>query len=164
MSHSMLDLLVVGAGPTALAIGADARGAAMDVLLVERGALTQAMLDYPVNMTFFTTPRSAGDRRRAVRRAGTTSPIASRRWSTTAAFASRHALPLALHEEVLSVERAGETFRVHTRRRAGEMQVREARAVAIATGYFGQPRRLACPARIFPGFRRATVSPIRTGA
>src|SRR5204862_5462346 len=38
---TLLDLLVVGAGPTALSIGADARAAGMDVLLVERGALTQ---------------------------------------------------------------------------------------------------------------------------
>ena len=49
------DLLVVGAGPTGIAIGAEARKAGLDVLLVDRGHLTQAILDFPTFMTFLTT-------------------------------------------------------------------------------------------------------------
>ncbi len=149
MNDSMLDLLVVGAGPTALAIGADARAAGMDVLLVERGALTQAMLDYPVNMTFFTT-------RDLLEIAGVPFAVPEDKPNRQQALvyyrgvASRHAIPLALHEEVLSVEPAGESFRVRTRTASGESRVREARAVAIATGYFGQPRRLGVPGEDLP--------------
>jgi len=150
ISAGMLDLLVVGAGPTALAIGADARAEGMSVLLVERGALTQAMLDYPVNMTFFTT-------RDLLEIAGVPFAVPDDKPNRQQALvyyrgvASRHAIPLALHEEVLSVERAGETFRVRTRRgTTGAAGVREARAVAIATGYFGQPRRLGVPGEDLP--------------
>ena len=50
-----LDLLIVGAGPTGIAVGADAVRAGLSVLLVERGALTDAILNFPTYMTFFTT-------------------------------------------------------------------------------------------------------------
>jgi len=36
-----LDLLIVGAGPTGIAIGAAARAAGLNILLVDRGQLTQ---------------------------------------------------------------------------------------------------------------------------
>src|SRR5262249_5485091 len=51
----ILDLLVVGAGPTAIAIGAEARQQGLSVLLVDRGPLTSAIQGYPTFMEFFTT-------------------------------------------------------------------------------------------------------------
>ena len=51
----MLDLLVVGAGPTGIAIGAEARREGLDVLVVDRGPLTAAIQGYPTFMEFFTT-------------------------------------------------------------------------------------------------------------
>ena len=50
-----LDLLVVGAGPTGIAIGARARQAGLEVLLVDRGPLAAALVGFPVYMGFFTT-------------------------------------------------------------------------------------------------------------
>ena len=38
-----VDLLVVGAGPTGLAIGAEALRAGLTTLVVDRGAITQAL-------------------------------------------------------------------------------------------------------------------------
>ncbi|MCZ7643706.1 MAG: NAD(P)-binding domain-containing protein [Planctomycetota bacterium] len=55
MSEHVYDLLVVGAGPTGIALGAEAVKHGLDVVLVDKGALTQAMLDFPTFMTFFTT-------------------------------------------------------------------------------------------------------------
>src|SRR5215207_10602282 len=54
-STDILDLLVVGAGPTGIAIGAEARMAGLSVLLVDRGPLTAAIQGYPTFMQFFTT-------------------------------------------------------------------------------------------------------------
>src|SRR5688500_15699209 len=51
----VLDLLVVGAGPTAIAIGAEARRRGVGVLVVDRGPLTAAIQGYPTFMEFFTT-------------------------------------------------------------------------------------------------------------
>ena len=53
--NETLDLIVVGAGPTGIAIGAEARRQGLSVLLVDRGPLTAAIQGYPTFMEFFTT-------------------------------------------------------------------------------------------------------------
>jgi len=143
-----LDLLIVGAGPTGIAVGADAVRAGLSTLLVERGALTQNLLDFPTFMTFFTTrdlleiadipfsvPDEKPDRRQAL--------------AYYRGVARRYALPLALHEEVLAVQRQPEGFVVRARGVAGEVE-RRAAAVAFATGYFGQPKRLGVEGEDLP--------------
>ena len=55
MNDDVLDLLVVGAGPTAIAIGAEACREGLSVLLVDRGPLTAAIQEYPTFLQFFTT-------------------------------------------------------------------------------------------------------------
>ncbi|MFQ5350895.1 MAG: NAD(P)-binding domain-containing protein, partial [Thermoanaerobaculia bacterium] len=49
---AVADLLVVGAGPTGIAIGAEARRTGLEVVLVERGPLTANLVDFPVYMRF----------------------------------------------------------------------------------------------------------------
>jgi thioredoxin reductase (NADPH) len=61
------------------------------------------------------------------------------------AVVDRYKVPLALFEEVLDVRKEGEEFRVRTAKRT-----LRARAVAIATGYFGQPRTLGVPGEDLP--------------
>lgn len=151
-----LDLLVVGAGPTGIAIGAEARKAGLDVLLVDRGALAASMLDFPTYMTFFTTrerleiagipfaiPEDKPDRRQAL--------------AYYRAVAAHFELPLALHEEVVAIERQDGAFRIRSRRAPGfgdHTRDRWARAVAVATGYFGNPRRLGVPGEDLPHVHR----------
>jgi thioredoxin reductase (NADPH) len=143
----VLDLLVVGAGPTGIAIGAEAirRGiGGMGVLVMDRGPLTAAIQGYPTFMEFFTTrdrleiadiPFTIPDDKPTRRQA-----LAYYRLVT-----DRYKIPLALYEEVLEIRREGEGFAVTTNRR--ELK---ARAVAVATGYFGNPRRLGVPGEDLP--------------
>lgn len=160
-----VDLLVVGAGPTGIAIGADAVRAGLSTLLVDRGPLVAAIQSYPVFMKFFTTrdlleiadvpftiPDDKPDRRQAL--------------AYYHSVVDRYDIPTALYEEVTAVEREGDHFRVETLRRgpalgealfvdrdatgSGEPTVRRARAVALATGYFGNPRRLDVPGQELP--------------
>jgi thioredoxin reductase (NADPH) len=140
----ILDLLVVGAGPTAIAIGAAARGAGLSVLLVDRGALTAAIQQYPIFMEFFTT-------RDRLEIAGVPFTIAEDKPTRRQALAyyrfvvERYQVPLALFEEVLDVEKDGDEFVVRSAKRTYR-----ARAVALATGYFGNPRRLGVPGEDLP--------------
>ncbi len=184
MSETPLDLLVVGAGPTGLAIGAEARSAGLDVLLVDRGPLCAAIVDFPSSMLFFTTrdkleiagipfgiPDDKPNRRQAL--------------AYYQGVARQHELPLALFEDVLAIERpaeggqaergaeggqaerpaeggqaerpaaGGQTFTVETRPVAaveggGGVRRRRARAVALATGYWGQPKKLGVPGEDLP--------------
>lgn len=136
----LYDLLVVGAGPTGIAIGAEARRAGLGVLLVDRGPLTAAIQDFPTYMQWFST-------RERLAIAGIPFTITDDKPSRRQTLVYyrevvRHfRIPLALHEAVTAVEREEDgSFRVATAK-----AVRRARAVALATGYFGNPRKLGVP-------------------
>ncbi len=149
-----LDLLVIGAGPTGLAIGAAAVKAELDVVLVDRGGLCDGIRQYPNDLLFFTTrerleiadvPFAIPDAKPNRKQALAYYREVARHWS----------IPLALHETVTSVRRAGDGFEVTTQRGAsgidktGERRWR-AGAVALASGYFGKPKRLGVPGEDLP--------------
>src|SRR5215207_5347581 len=153
-STDILDLLVVGAGPTGIAIGAEARMAGLSVLLVDRGPLTAAIQAYPTFMEFFTT-------RDRLEIAGVPFTIPEDKPTRRQALVyyrgvvDRYRVPLALYEDVLAVERDDRSrdgiFRVRSRRlQGGGERERRARAVAIATGYFINPCRLGVPGEDLP--------------
>ncbi|HVG07847.1 MAG TPA: YpdA family putative bacillithiol disulfide reductase [Thermoanaerobaculia bacterium] len=144
----VLDLLVVGAGPTGIAIGAEARRRAVGVLVMDRGPITAAIQGYPTFMEFFTTrdrleiadipftiPDDKPTRRQAL--------------SYYRMVVDRYQIPLALYEEVLDIRKEGEGFAVSSLSRKGPRELR-ARAVALATGYFGNPRSLGVPGEDLP--------------
>lgn len=161
----LLDLLVVGAGPTGIAIGAECRRTGLSVLLVDRGPLTAAIQAYPTFLEFFTTrdrleiadvpfaiPEAKPTRRQAL--------VYYR------SVVERYAIPLALHEDVQRIERRGDEFAVHTERRLaaaagadGAPRVRRARAVAIATGYFDGWKQLGVPGEDQPWVHHRYVEP-----
>ncbi len=148
LMNEPLDLLVVGAGPTGIAIGAEARRQGLSVLLVDRGPLTAAIQAYPTFLEFFTTrdrleiadipfaiPEDKPTRRQA---------LVYYRMVT-----DRYQVPLALYENVEEVRKEGELFTVSSRRLQGP-RTHRARAVALATGYFINPRRLGVPGEELP--------------
>jgi thioredoxin reductase (NADPH) len=51
----MYDVLIIGAGPIGLACGIEAQKANLSYLIVEKGCLVNAIFNYPINMTFFST-------------------------------------------------------------------------------------------------------------
>jgi thioredoxin reductase (NADPH) len=160
VTEKPLDLLVAGAGPTAIAIGAAARRAGLEVLLVERGPLVASLQAYPTYMRFFTTrdlleiagipmtiPEEKPDRRQAL--------------AYYRAVVDHYRIPVALYEEVTGVVREGEGFRIDSVLRRpdlgpatlaapGRARSRRAAAVALACGYFGNPRRLEVPGEDLP--------------
>ena len=154
-----LDLLVVGAGPTGIALGARSREAGLSVLLVDKGPLTANLLEFPRYMTFFTTrdrleipdvPFACPDDKPNLRQA-----LVYYR-----AVVDRYRIPVAPHETVVVAEREDGGFRVLTEGGGGE-RVRHARAVAVATGYFGNPRRLGVPGEDGPWVHSRYREPYR---
>jgi thioredoxin reductase (NADPH) len=146
--NDILDLLVVGAGPTGIAIGAEARRRGISVLLVDRGPLTAAIQGYPTFMEFFTTR----DRLEIADIPFTIPDVKPTRQHALVYYrmvVERYGIPLSLHEEVVEVRRGGEEFVVSSVARSGPRE-RRARAVAFATGYFGNPRRLGVPGEDLP--------------
>lgn len=144
-----LDLLVVGAGPTGIAIGAEARRQGLDVLVVDKGPLVAAIQGYPTFMEFFTSrelleiadvpfsiPEVKPTRRQAI--------------AYYRMVVDRYQVPLALEEEVETVEKEGDLFRVGTRRARLGTRTLAARAVALATGYFFNPKTLGVEGEDLP--------------
>jgi len=144
-TNELLDLLVVGAGPTGIAIGAAARQAGLNVLLVDSGALTAAIQQYPVFMEFFTTR----DRLEIADVPFTIAEDKPTRRQALVYYRSvveRYKIPVALYEAVHEVKKQDDgSFAAVTAKRT-----LRARAVALATGYFGQPRRLGVPGEDLP--------------
>ena len=158
-TQNLLDLLVVGAGPTGIAIGAEARRAGLDVLLVDRGPLTAAIQAYPTFLEFFTTRE-----RLEIADVPFTIPEAKPTRRDALAYyravVERYQVPLALYEDVLVARREGEEFAVETAAVSdGRRRTRRARAVAIATGYFFGPKRLDVPGENLPWVRHRYVEP-----
>ncbi len=53
---SLLDAVIVGAGPTGLACGIELSRRGLKSKLFDKGCLTNSLYNYPTHMTFFTTP------------------------------------------------------------------------------------------------------------
>jgi len=149
--HEVVDLIVVGAGPTGIAIGAEARRENLDVLLLDRGPAVANLLEFPTYMQFFTTrdllevagvpfsiPEDKPDRRQAI--------------AYYHSIARQFELPIATHEEVLGVRPDGTELVLETRV-DGQRRQRRALAVALATGYFHRPIRLSVPGEDQPWVR-----------
>lgn len=157
MTGTTLDLVVVGAGPTGIALGAEARRAGLDALLIERGALVESLVQYPTDMVFFTT-------RERLEIAGIPFPLPEEKPNRRQAIAyyqavaSAFRLPLALHEEVDTIRPLEGGFEVRARGRSGAV-TRRARAVAVATGYFTHPLLLGVPGEDRPEVRRRYREP-----
>jgi thioredoxin reductase (NADPH) len=54
-SAILLDLLVIGAGPTGLACAIEAQRAGLRVVSIDKGCVCNSLYHYPSHMTFFTT-------------------------------------------------------------------------------------------------------------
>jgi len=147
------DVLIVGAGPSGLATAIACRHHGLDYLVVEQGALVDAIGRFPLNMVFFTTPE-------LLEIGGV--PLTTPYEKPTRAEALRYyrkvadtfQLQVALYERVLGVERDGEgddaVFTVATRTSLGAERVREARAVVLALGYYDRPNLLGVPGEDLP--------------
>jgi thioredoxin reductase (NADPH) len=148
-SSPILDLLVVGAGPCGIAVGAAARKADLSCILVDQGPLCSAVVGYPYYMQFFSTPDK-------LELEGLPFVTAERNASRKEALAyyrkvtEYFRIPTRLYEEVLKVVAEEGGFRVHTRSADGGEHQLMARNVVVATGGFHEPNWLGVPGEDLP--------------
>ncbi len=136
--NDKVDVLVVGAGPTGLAVAIDAQRANLSALIVEKGCLVNSLFNYPAGMTFFTTRErlEIGD-----------IPFSSINLKPTRTealeyyrrVAEHYRLNLRYFERVTGIEGADNDFRVCTEARHGGTRRYAALKVVIATGYYDLP-------------------------
>jgi thioredoxin reductase (NADPH) len=145
----VLDALVVGAGPCGLATAISLKNAGLVVRIYDRDCVVSSITQYPTFATFFSTAEklSLGGLPFVV-------PVAkpSRRDALAyyRAAVTHFALDVRQYETVESISGARGAFVVRTRRRGAEPTEVRARAVVVATGYWGSPNRLGIPGEDLP--------------
>jgi thioredoxin reductase (NADPH) len=140
----MYDVVIVGAGPVGLACGISAKRQGLAPLIVDKGALVNSFLGYPVNMEFFSTPELMEIGGYPFPTAGY-KPTREEGIEYYRRVAQTESLPLRLYESVLQVEGEKGSFRVVT-----EKGSYPARFVVVATGFFDIPNLLQVPGEELP--------------
>lgn len=143
----MLDIIIIGAGPSGLSVAIEAQKQGLQYLVIEKGGIVNAIQNFPAEMTFFSTPE--------LLEIGNV-PFTSAQMRPTRAegleYYTRVASHFSLHcrffEAVTTVHHSGESFVVKTSR-----SVYLAKNVVLATGYYDNPNHLN-----IPGEERSKVS------
>jgi thioredoxin reductase (NADPH) len=143
------DVVVIGAGPTGLACGIDAKRAGLSVTNIDKGCLVNSLFNYPSNMTFFTTPEllEIGD-----------IPFSSPNQKPTRQEAleyyrkvtEHYQLDVRQYEPVTKIEGSDNNFVVHTTNIHGRKREYRARKLILSTGYYDRPNYMNVPGEDLP--------------
>ncbi len=149
MKQDVLDVVVVGAGPTGLACGIEGIRAGLQLLVIEKGCLVNSLFSYPSTMTFFTTRErlEIGDLPFSSVNVKPTRAEALEYYRRVADF---YKLPIHYEERVVAIHAADGAFQIEAEGRARKPQSYRARRVIIATGYYDLPNRLGIPGEELP--------------
>jgi thioredoxin reductase (NADPH) len=145
----MFDLVIVGAGPCGLATAISAQQAGLRAVVIEAQSVVSTITHYPAYVRFFSTAEKLS-------LGGVPFVVATEKPSRRDALAYYRAIVrhfqinLRQYENVTSIEKAGEGFIVHSKKRDGSTVATDTKAVVVATGYFGSPNYLRVPGEDLP--------------
>lgn len=145
----MIDLLIVGAGPCGLAVAISAQRAELSTVVLDAHAVVSTITQYPTYVRFFSTAEklSLGGLPFIV---ATEKPTRRDALAYYRAVVKQFAIAVRQYERVTSIERDGDHFVVHSDSRADGLRRTAARAIVVATGYFGSPNYLRVPGEDLP--------------
>ncbi len=138
------DILIIGGGPIGIACALECKKKGWNYVVIEKGALTNSLYNYPKNMTFFSTsekleideipfisknPKPNRDEALEYYRRVTTS----------------NKLEINLYESVLNVNKTDSVFQIKTSK-----QIYRAKKVIISTGFYDIPNLLNVPGENLP--------------
>ncbi|MFI5230007.1 MAG: YpdA family putative bacillithiol disulfide reductase [Gemmatimonadales bacterium] len=146
---SEVDVLIVGAGPCGLAAAIAAQRGGFRPLVLDASAVVSTISHYPTYVRFFSTAEklSLGGLPFIV---AADKPTRRDALSYYRAVVKHFQIPLRQYERVTSIERSGDGFAVYSDSRAHGERTTGAKAVVVATGYFGSPNYLGVPGEDLP--------------
>lgn len=150
------DVVIIGGGPTGLACGIEAARAGLSYLIVEKGAITDAIRRFPAEMIFFSTPELL-ELDNIPFTTPNTRPTRVEALQYYRKVVEHKKLSLALYTRVMSVQREGEGFALLLE--SGE-QLRAAKVI-VATGYFDHTNSLNVPGEDLPHVSHYYDEPFR---
>ena len=147
-AQTAIDVAIIGAGPCGLAAAISARAAGLDALVFDGQCVVSSITQYPTYATFFSTAEKLS-------LGGLPFVTAGEKPSRRDALAYYRAvvryfgIPVRQYEPVSRIDGHDGAFVVRTSRRGADRETR-ARAVIIATGYWGSPNHLGVPGEDLP--------------
>ncbi|MCF1423082.1 YpdA family putative bacillithiol disulfide reductase [Mangrovimonas futianensis] len=135
----MKDVVIIGAGPIGIACALECKKKGWDYLVLDKGALTNSLFNYPLKMTFFSTSeRLEIDNIPFM----STNPKPNRDEALEyyRRVVSNNDLTINLYEEVVNVKKQGLHFLIKTTK-----QDIQAKNVIVATGFYDIPKLLNVP-------------------
>jgi len=150
---TILDILIIGAGPIGLACGIEAQRAGLSHLILEKGCLVNSLYNYPLNMTFFSTSDKLeiGDIPFTSIQAKPNRPEALEYYRRVA---DSQGLNIKLFEEVINIAPQDENYCIHTNK-----NTYNARHVIVAIGFYDIPNLLNVPGEDLPKVRHYYFDP-----
>ena len=138
------DVVVIGAGPTGLACGIDAKRTGLTVANIDKGCLVNSLYNYPSNMTFFTTPEllEIGDLPFS---SPNQKPTRQEALEYYRKAAEHYQLDVRQYEPVSKIDGSDNHFVVHTTNLHGHAREYHARKLILATGYYDRPNYMNIP-------------------
>ncbi len=143
------EVVVIGAGPTGLACGIDAKRAGFRVTNIDKGCLVNSLYNYPSNMTFFTTPEllEIGDLPFS---SPNQKPTRQEALEYYRKAAEHYQLDVRQYEPVQRIEGSDNNFVVHTTNLHGHKREYRARKLILATGYYDRANYINVPGEDLP--------------
>ena len=140
----VLDLLIIGGGPTGINVGVEAKKAGLNYLIVEKGVLTNSLFHFPANMTFFSTSKNL-EIVDIPFISHTDKPTRKEALEYYRRIVESYQLNIHFYEEVQELSQEGGKYQVLTAK-----STYKARNIVVATGFYDQPRMLDAPGEDLP--------------
>lgn len=138
------DVLIIGGGPIGLACGVEAQKAGLDYLILEKGALTNSIFNYPVNMTFFSTSDRLEMANIPFMSIGV-KPTRTEALEYYRRIYFHFKLKVNLYESVQTLGKRGDLFQIKTSK--GDYHGRK---IVLATGFYDLPNLINVPGEDMP--------------
>ncbi|MHA7943287.1 YpdA family putative bacillithiol disulfide reductase [Formosa sp. 3Alg 14/1] len=139
-----IDIIIIGAGPIGIACAKTCKENNLSYLIIEKGALTNSIYNYPLNMTFFSTSEKLEiDNIPFI--SNNPKPKRNEALEYYRRVATTNDLHINLYEEVKNINKEEHGFTVETSKATYKSE-----KVIIATGFYDVPTQLNVPGEDLP--------------
>ncbi|NRD19579.1 YpdA family putative bacillithiol disulfide reductase [Winogradskyella eckloniae] len=144
MTTELKDVIIIGAGPIGIACALECKKRGWNYTVIEKGALTNSLFNYPLNMTFFSTSDKLEiDNIPFI--SNNPKPTRSEALEYYRRVTTSNQLHINLFEEVRSFEKTADGFIV-----ISDKNSYQTKKVIIATGFYDIPNLLNIPGEHLP--------------
>lgn len=142
--ENIFDVLIIGAGPIGIACALESKKNGLSYIVVEKGALTNSLYNYPLNMTFFSTSEKLEiDDIPFI--SNNPKPTRNEALEYYRRVATSNNLNINLYEKIVSVEKDDSSFNVES-----DKNNYKAKNIIVSTGFYDIPNTLNIPGENLP--------------